>query len=194
MDRWQRQHDTSWQTPHFLTLQVRLHCPTACSFARWRHWGSFPMSVALFLAQKSAPEMTNMSLYVVFQVAVAACLFNHFSPLSPVRRPVCVMASFCFFLFFLHAPFHMVSISCHSSSSSSCCRLFFFSFVSNINNVLSSGERAWTCGAAAVLNAPLVLPHLTDQNVLVPMALLVTKRKRNYSNEAYAGLGIIHSG
>lgn len=47
---------------------------------------------------------------------------------------------------------------------------------------MSSSERARACGAAAVLNAA------------VPMALLVTKRKRNYSNEAYAGLGIIRGG
>lgn len=84
-------------------LHVRLQWPrrvsqltSACSFARWckadfqSWWRSFHRRRALLKGQTSVCE-------VILQVAIAICIFNHFSPLSPVHRPVCVMASFCFF-------------------------------------------------------------------------------------------------
>lgn len=66
---------------------------------------------------------------------------------------------------------------------------------------MSSSERA--CGAAAVPNTLPVSGIATWRisptktcvaNAAVTIAFLVTKRKRNYSNEAYAGLGIIRGG
>lgn len=148
--------------------------------------GWFSMSETLFSSQKSVAERTNVKsvkLFCKWPLQSAELTISHLSPLSIDLSAAWLHSAL------LHAPFLIVSISCDSSSASS------FSIKCDV-------KQPWTSGAAAVLNTPPVStgawrlsPTQTcTVNVAVSMALLVTKRERNYSNEAYAGLGIIRGG
>lgn len=143
---------------------------------------SVPVLKTFFSWKSGIFGMTNVSPYIVWEAAIAVCIFNHSSPLFSAHPPVCGMASFCF----SHAPLSIVSISCASSSHQNFCgHLFFLSDTDDTCWQAAKEMNMRSCSAAEHLQS-LGLMHLSKQtyniNAVVSMTLILTKRECNYSN------------